>query len=116
MHDEVKEAIKASNESYAIAANQHRRVKEFEEGDMVLVHLRRDRFPKGTYHKLNSKKFGLCKVLKKISLNTYMVKLPSELQISPPIFNVSNLYAFEDFDSEKVSADDRNLPKFHHGI
>lgn len=104
VHEEVKETIKASNESYALAANQHRRVKEFEEGDMVLVHLRRDRFPKSTYHKLKSKKFGPCKVLKKISSNAYMVELPSELQISP-LFNVSDLYVFKGFDSDLVSAE-----------
>lgn len=112
VHEEVKEAIKASNESYASAVNQHRRVKEFEEGDMVLVHLKRNRFPKGTYHKLKSRKFGPCKVLKKISSNAYMVELPSELQISP-IFNVSDLYDFAGFDGEPVSVETqvRQLPQ-----
>lgn len=42
VHEEVKAAIKFGNESYAATANQHRRAKEFEEGDMLLVHLRRD--------------------------------------------------------------------------
>lgn len=56
--EEVRATITSSNQSYAAAANQHRRAKEFEEGDMVLVHLRRDRFSKGTYHKLKSRKFG----------------------------------------------------------
>ena len=88
VHQEVREALKTSNEAYAVAANQHRRVKEFEEGDMVLVHLRRERVPKGAYHKLKPRKFGPCKVLKKISSNAYLVELPPELQISP-IFNVA---------------------------
>ncbi|KAH7567997.1 hypothetical protein JRO89_XS07G0210700 [Xanthoceras sorbifolium] len=61
IHEEVQVAIKASNESYAAAANQHRKVQEFKEGDMVLVHLKRERFPKGTYHKLKARKFRPCK-------------------------------------------------------
>lgn len=70
---------------------------EFEEGDQVLVHLRQERFLKGTYHKLKSKEFGPCKVLKKINSNAYLIELPPKLQINP-IFNVSNLYPFDGFD------------------
>ncbi|KAJ0010946.1 hypothetical protein Pint_32912 [Pistacia integerrima] len=72
-------------------------MQEFEEGDQVLVHLRQERFPKGTYHKLKSKKFGLCKVLRKISSNAYLVELPPKIQISL-VFNLSNLFPFYGFD------------------
>jgi hypothetical protein len=61
---------------------------------MVLAYLRRERFPKGTYHKLKSRKFGPCNLLKKISTNAYLVELPPDLQISP-IFKVSDLYSFD---------------------
>lgn len=43
-------------------------------------------------------------MLKKISLNVYVVELPSELQINP-ISNVSDMYAFEGFESEPVSVE-----------
>ena len=96
IHEEVRSALRDSNAAYSSAANQHRRVQEFEEGDQVLVHLRQERFPKGTYHKLKSRKFGPCKVLRKLGSNAYLIELPPELQISP-IFNVSDLYPFEGF-------------------
>lgn len=64
---------------------------------MVLVHLRQNKFPKGTYRKLKVR-------MKKISSNAYMIDLPPGLQISP-IFKVANLYSFEGFDGEGDAAE-----------
>lgn len=91
MHEEVRAALKASNEAYAAAANQHRRVRDFEEGNMVLVYLHCERVPKGEYHQLRARKFVPYMVLKKISSNAYLLDLPPDLQIGP-IFNVVDLY------------------------
>ncbi|EOY16837.1 Uncharacterized protein TCM_035725 [Theobroma cacao] len=111
IHEEVKAALKASNAEYSFTANQHRRKQEFEEGDQVLVHLRQERFPKGTYHKLKSRKFGPCKVLKKISSNAYLIELPPELQISH-IFNILDLYPFDGCDgtASTIDAQIQHLP------
>ena len=70
--------LKASNQSYATSASEHHKVQEFEEGDLVLVHLKIGRLPKEIYHKLKSGKFGTCKILTKISFNAYFIELPSE--------------------------------------
>ncbi|GAV68737.1 hypothetical protein CFOL_v3_12240 [Cephalotus follicularis] len=59
-------------------------------GNLATWYLRKGRYLKGTFHKLKTRMFGPCKVLKKISSNTYLIELPSDLQISP-IFNVSDL-------------------------
>ncbi|GAV80013.1 Chromo domain-containing protein [Cephalotus follicularis] len=60
-----------------------------------MVHLRKESYPKGIYHKLKSRKIGPCKI-PKISSNAYEVELPDDLQISP-IFNVAYLFDFHGF-------------------
>ena len=60
-----------------------------------MAYIKKERFPKGTYNKLNLKNIGPCKVLRKFSANSYEIELHSDLQISP-IFNVLYLYPFRD--------------------
>jgi hypothetical protein len=62
-------------------------------GDEVLAHLRKERFSRGTYNKLNMNKIGPCNILRKIAANTYEIELLDNVGISL-IFNVADLYPY----------------------
>jgi hypothetical protein len=66
---------------------------------MVRAHLRKKRFPRGTYHKLKMKKIGPCRILKRFGENAYEIELPNGIEISP-IFNVLDLYPYRAGEAE----------------
>jgi hypothetical protein len=88
LHTQVKQRLQKANQEYKHRADQRKRHLQFEVGDMVLVHLGKERFPRGTYNKLKMKKIGPCRILRKFGENTYELELPEGIGISP-IFNIS---------------------------
>jgi hypothetical protein len=63
IHEEVRKKIAVSNDRYKTRVDAHRRVVEFQPGDLVLIHLRPERFTKGSLHKLHSRRAGPFQVL-----------------------------------------------------
>ncbi|XP_021306294.1 uncharacterized protein LOC110431528, partial [Sorghum bicolor] len=63
-------------------------------GDLVWLHLRKDRFPQQRKSKLSPRGDGPFKVLKKINDNAYKIELPPEYSNVNPTFNVKDLLPF----------------------
>jgi hypothetical protein len=78
---------------YKWREDQRGREIQFEVGDLVLGHLRKEIFPRGTYNKMKIKKIGSCKIIRKFEANAYKIELPHGVGISP-IFNIADLYPY----------------------
>ena len=74
-------------------ANRHHKYVEFKVGNLVWVHLRKDRFPLGKFGKLKPRVDGPFKIIEKIEENAYKFQLLDEYEISP-MFNVEDLRAY----------------------
>jgi hypothetical protein len=99
LHIQIRRKLQNSSQEYKCRDDKHHIEIQFEIGDQVLAHLRKERFPRVTYNKINMKKIGPCKILRKFDENAYDIELPNDVGISP-IFNVSYLYPYWKDDTE----------------
>jgi hypothetical protein len=90
LHASTKENIKKMTEKYRLVSSQGRKEVKLEPGDLVWLHLRKDRFLNLRKSKLMPRAAGPYKILEKINNNAYKLELPPEFGISPT-FNISYL-------------------------
>nr|XP_034570750.1 uncharacterized protein LOC117835509 [Setaria viridis] len=116
IHEKNKETIEKRSKYYATWANKHRKKVTFEPGDLVWVHLRKDRFPEKRKSKLMPRGDGPFRVFSKINNNAYKIELPKDYGVSRS-FNVAGLTPFfglEELESRMTpiqeGEDDEDIP------
>ena len=91
--EEIRLKIEKQNAKYVEQANRRRKYVEFEVGDLVWVHLLKDRFPPGKFRKLKLRVDDPFKIIEKIGENAYKLQFPDEYEVSL-MFNVKDLRAY----------------------
>jgi hypothetical protein len=102
MHETTKLNIEKMNEKYRIAASKGCKEVKLEPGDLVWLHLRKERFPELRKSKLMSRAASPFKILTKINDNAYKLELPPEFGVSPS-FNISDLRPYLGEEDEILS-------------
>ncbi|RDX69091.1 hypothetical protein CR513_51837, partial [Mucuna pruriens] len=93
LHDKEKVHIEKKGEQYARNSNKGRKEVLFKEGDLVWMHLRKERFP-------HLRGDGPFKIIKKINDNVYQVDMPQDFvgstSIEAPNLKTNSLQEGED--------------------
>nr|GFB92228.1 putative reverse transcriptase domain-containing protein [Tanacetum cinerariifolium] len=97
LHEQVWEQITQHNLQYQARTNKHRRKVVFQEGDLVWIFLRRERFPQRRFGKLQPRADGPFRVLQRINDNAYKIDLPGHYGVSGT-FNVADLSPYTEGD------------------
>jgi len=90
LHDQIRNQIEKTNEAYKANVNKHRRQLEFQPGDLVWLHLRKERFPSWRKNKLMARSNGPFEVLERVGNNAYKLQLPRDMAVSAT-FNIGDL-------------------------
>jgi hypothetical protein len=90
MYETTKENIERMNAKYKISGDKGRKQLDFELGNLVWLHLRKERFPDLRKSKLMPRADGPFEVLKKMNENAYKLDLPAGFGVSP-IFHIADL-------------------------
>ncbi|WVZ90251.1 hypothetical protein U9M48_036567 [Paspalum notatum var. saurae] len=90
LHSTTKKNIENMNAKYKIAGSKGRKEVKLGLGDLVWLHLRKDRFPDLRKSKLMPHADGPFNIFEKINDNAYKLELPPDCGVSPT-FNISDL-------------------------
>ena len=111
LHQQTSEQLRKSQERQRIQGNKHKKARVFNPGDLVWIHLSKDRFPNKKSQKLSPRADGPFRVLDRINNNAYGLELPGDYGVSAT-FNILDLSPYVLDDSYEDPSDSRaNLPQ-----
>ncbi|KAK1602009.1 hypothetical protein QYE76_027114 [Lolium multiflorum] len=103
LHEDTRATIEQQVLRQATRLNLKKKARIFNEGDLVWIHLRKDRFPQERNSKLKPRGDGPFKVLKRINDNAYVVDIPTSKYLVSNTFNVSDLSPYHG-DEENIES------------
>jgi len=118
LHAQVQERNEKSNNQAMHQANKHKREVHFQPGDLVWIHMRKERFPSKRKSKIMPRSDGPFEIMEKVGPNAYKVNLPGEYGVSAT-FNVADLSPYFEENEEipslrsnsnSLGGDDGNHP------
>ena len=77
LHAEIRQKISLSNKEYKLAPAVHRRSKEFNVGEYVMVRNRSEKISKMFSKKLYARAMGPYSIIRKLGSNAYLLDLPN---------------------------------------
>ena len=100
LHTQVRERIEKVNSQVEQQVNKHKKSVHFQPGDLVWIHMRKERFPSKRKSKIMPRSEGPYEVVEKVGPNAYKIDLPGDYGISAT-FNVADLRPYVD-ESEAI--------------
>ena len=95
LHKQIQGNIVEASRKYKLQADKHIKSKQpIKEGDLVWVHIRKERFPHLRKNKLMARAIGTFKVLQQYGPNAFKVELLDKYNISST-FNIGDLTLYE---------------------
>jgi len=108
LHEQIRGQIEKTNEAYKAKAYKHNKQLEFKPGDLVWLHLRKERFPSRRKKKLMARSNGPFEVIDKVGINAYKPQLPGDIAVSA-MFNIGDLSPYVE-DTVEDPSDLRSNP------
>ncbi|KAK1664786.1 hypothetical protein QYE76_052945 [Lolium multiflorum] len=103
LHEDTRATIQEHVLRQATRLNAKKKERVFEEGDLVWIHLRKERFPHERNSKLKPRGDGPFKVLKRINNNAYVIDIPTSKYLVSNTFNISDLSPYHGDEEEQES-------------